>query len=184
MTSTAIPTGTTTAAVATATAANCGSLLYDIPVQDAACAIAYGSNHTDIMSACCGPADVVAYSDNCGLYCLAEDQTVGDLTQCMLGKGAADGDVFCRGATNATATATGADATTLTSGASVVASGTGGSGGDSKATGTESGSAASGTSSSGAAAGVGAAAAAGLSMGGLGVSVLLFSSVLLGALQL
>lgn len=182
MTSTATPTGTATSAVASATAANCGALLYDIPVQDAACAIAYGSNHTDIMSACCGSADVVAYLDNCGLYCLAEDQTVGDLTKCMLGKGAANGDVFCRGATNATATGAG-DAASLTSGASVVASGTGGSD-DGKATGTKSGSAATGTSSSGAAAGVGAAGFAGLSMGGLGVSALLFASVLLGALQL
>lgn len=184
MTSTVTPTGTATSAVASATAANCGALLYDIPVQDASCAIAYGGNHTDIMSACCGSADVVSYSDNCGLYCLAEEQTVGDLTKCMLGRGAANGDVFCRGAVNATATATGADAS-LTSGASVVASGTGGGGGDSKATGTKSGSAASGTSSSGAGAGAGAGpAGAGLSLGGLGVSALLLSSVLFGALQL
>lgn len=149
-------------------------------MQDASCAIAYGGNHTDIMSACCGDADVVSYLDDCGLYCLAEDQTVGELTTCMLSKGAANGEVFCRGETNATATATGADAS-LTSGASVVAGG-----GSSSATATGSGSSASGTggsSSSGAAAGVGAAGT-GLGLSGWGVTALLLSSVLFGALQL
>lgn len=176
MTSTATPTGTSTSAAATATVASCGATLYDIPVQDASCAIAYGGNHTDIMRACCGSAAVVAYADNCGLYCLAEDKTVAELATCMEGQGAAYGDVFCRGTGNATATATGADAS-LTSGASVVASGTGTATGSS----TKSGSSATGTGSSSSGA---VSRPAGLSLSGLGVGALLFSSVLLGAFQL
>jgi hypothetical protein len=85
----------------------CAAQLYNIPVQDASCAIPYDSsnNATDIMSGCCNSASVVSYYDNCGLYCLAEGQSVEDLTSCLMQSGAQPQNVFCRG--NVTATATG-----------------------------------------------------------------------------
>lgn len=82
-----------------------------------------GGNHTDIMSTCCKTADVVSYYDDCGLYCLADGQTVGDLTSCLYQNGAAWQDVFCRGNTTATATAPNA-AVPTSAGASVVAGST------------------------------------------------------------
>lgn len=178
MSSTATPTGTSSSAAATATSANCGATLYDIPVQDASCAMPYGGNHTDILSKCCGSADVVSYSDNCGLYCLAEDQSVADLTTCLYDNGASYQDVFCRG--NSTATATGGDSATLASGASVVVSASGGS----DATGTASSSSGSSSSTDGSSSSSAAPAGLGLTWSGMTVSALLFSSVLLGALQL
>lgn len=186
MTSTAITslTGTSASSSASATATNaqCGATLYDIPVQDASCAMPYGGNHTDIMSACCQSADVVSYADNCGLYCLAEDQTVKDLTDCLYDQGASYQDVFCRGNSSASATATDAAATSLASGASVVASASG-----SDSTGSASGSGTSGSSSStgsSSAAAVRAPAGLGLTVSGMTVSAVLFSSLLLGAFQL
>ncbi|KAI5459300.1 hypothetical protein BGZ63DRAFT_390678 [Mariannaea sp. PMI_226] len=82
----------------------CAANLYDTPVHDAVCALPYSKNSTDIMIACCGKADVVSYYNDCGLYCLAIDQTVGDLISCFLDKGASDASVFCRGKKSATAT--------------------------------------------------------------------------------
>lgn len=59
------------------------------------------------MKACCKDANVVSYYDDCGLYCLAVNQSVTDLTDCLYGDGAKWEDVFCRGNTSASATATG-----------------------------------------------------------------------------
>lgn len=178
MTSTATPTSTSSGAAATATA-NCGAILYDIPVQDASCAIPYGGNHTAVMSKCCQSADVVSYADNCGLYCLAEDQTVDDLTSCLFDNGASYSEVFCRGTGNATASETASD--TLASGASVVASASGGS--ESTGSSTSGGSSSSSTGSSSAAAGR-APLGLGLTLSGVTVSAMLFSGFLFGALQL
>ncbi|TQN65385.1 hypothetical protein CSHISOI_10052, partial [Colletotrichum shisoi] len=150
MSSTALAaTGTSAAAAAPSTTA-CGSRLYDTPVQDRVCAMPYGGNHTDIMSACCRDADVVAYYDNCGLYCLALGQSIKDLQDCLFEQGAGYTDVFCRdnGNVNASATATGnQDQPPASAQASVVASGGGddkdggggGGGGDNTASGTGSG---------------------------------------------
>ncbi|EFX06496.1 hypothetical protein CMQ_6817 [Grosmannia clavigera kw1407] len=80
--------------------------LYNSPAHDASCAIPAGGNHTEIMSACCNGADVVSYYDDCGLYCLAEGQTVQDLILCLYNKGAGWSDVFCSGSSNGTATGT------------------------------------------------------------------------------
>lgn len=80
----------------------CAANLYNIPVTAPACAIPYGGNHTDIMSACC--AQVVSYYNDCGLFCLAQGQTVGDLTNCLYSQGAAYQDVFCNDKTTAMAT--------------------------------------------------------------------------------
>lgn len=112
----------------------CAANLYNIPVQDASCAIPYDSNSnaTDVMSSCCKSASVISYFDDCGLYCLAQDQSVEDLTSCLMQSGAQPQDVFCRG--NVTATATGSGSSLPTSAqASVVAgaTGSGGSGGSS-----------------------------------------------------
>lgn len=174
MTSTAAPTGTSTSASASASAtiAQCGATLYNIPVRDAACAVAFGGNHTSVMADCCQSADVISYADDCGLYCLAQDQTVEDLLNCMYGQGIGYSDAFCNGTANATATGTGSG--TLGSGASVVASASGGS----KTSGSASGS----ESSENAA--PGAPREVGLTMGGMTVSVVLLASVLVGAFQL
>ncbi|KAJ2993857.1 hypothetical protein NUW58_g1722 [Xylaria curta] len=87
------------------TASACANL-YDTPVNDAVCAMPLANNHTEIMSACCKKADVVSYYNGCGLYCLAVDQTVMELTDCLYSQGAAWEAVFCKGNVTATATAT------------------------------------------------------------------------------
>ncbi|KAI2612702.1 uncharacterized protein GGS25DRAFT_132437 [Hypoxylon fragiforme] len=132
----------TTTAAATATSASVGAAnptacarLYELPTADAACAMPYGSNHTDIMTACCGDADVISYYDDCGLYCLAQGQTVNQLVDCMFAKGAPWQAVFCSGPdTNASATATGHDVPTSAQ-ASVIATGKGASGASSTGSG-------------------------------------------------
>lgn len=106
----------------TATAA-CGATLYDIPVADIACAMPYGGNHTDILSECCKDADIVAYRNNCGLYCLVMDQTVDELTECLFDKGAARTAVWCSGNGTESATATEQPELAATASASVVSSG-------------------------------------------------------------
>ncbi|KAJ4416171.1 hypothetical protein N0V82_006931 [Gnomoniopsis sp. IMI 355080] len=170
MTSTVAPTSTSSSASASATAtiAQCGATLYDIPVSDAACAVAFGGNHTDVMSDCCKSADVVSYADDCGLYCLAQDQTVDDLLNCMYSQGIGYSDAFCNGTANATATGTGSGS--LASGASVVASASAGT----KTSG--SGSTSSETAASG------ASRAVRLTMSGGVISALLLTGVLAGAL--
>ncbi|KAI1463284.1 uncharacterized protein F4812DRAFT_463820 [Daldinia caldariorum] len=105
----------------TPTSWSCGSQLYNIPVQDAACGVPAIDNSTDIMVACCGNVDVVSYYDGCGLYCLAAGQSVGDLSQCIQDKGLFPGYVFCTQSSNATATDTGAPLPTSAN-ATVVAS--------------------------------------------------------------
>lgn len=57
------------------------------------------------MDKCCSPASVEHYSDDCGLYCLAQEQSLGDLLDCLRHEGARNGDVFCNDQLNATATA-------------------------------------------------------------------------------
>ncbi|KAI2606799.1 uncharacterized protein GGS25DRAFT_306465 [Hypoxylon fragiforme] len=113
-------TQTTSTAVPT-TSAVCTNL-YDIPSRDAVCAMPYADNYINMMSECCEDADVVSYYNNCGLYCLAVDQTVADLTDCLYDKGAKWQDVFCRGNTTATATATGAGEIDASASASVISS--------------------------------------------------------------
>ncbi|ROV97455.1 hypothetical protein VMCG_06929 [Cytospora schulzeri] len=179
MSSTSVVSTTSVASAAVTTPTACtGSLVYDIPVQDASCAIPIGGNHTDIMSQCCGSADVVSYDNNCGLYCLAIDQSVSDITSCLFDSGASYSDVFCRGTGNATASATASD--TLATGASVVASGSGSS---TSQTG-DSSSSSSSTSSSTANAAPGVAPLSGISATAFAITGLMFSSAVLGALQI
>ncbi|KAL4904281.1 hypothetical protein BDW74DRAFT_154559 [Aspergillus multicolor] len=103
-------TTTTTAASATST---CISQLYNIPAHDAACAMPMNSTYHTLMTSCCGSASVIAYA-GCDYYCLAQDQTVGDLAECLI-KGSAAGQVWCN--TNANATATGTATPTSTANA-------------------------------------------------------------------
>lgn len=121
------------------------------------------------MSDCCKSADVVSYADDCGLYCLAQDQTVGDLLQCMYAQGIGYSEAFCNGTANATATGTGSGS--LASGASVVASASG----SSKTSGTT-GSASSETAASGASRSVKFTTSGGM------VGVIMLAGMLAGAL--
>jgi hypothetical protein len=110
---------TTTTSILATPPSQCGATLYDIPTSDAACAMPFGGNHTEVMAKCC--EQVVSYQDDCGLYCLAQGQSVQELTDCLFNEGAAYQNVFCNAPTNATATATGNTEPTA-SGASIVAS--------------------------------------------------------------
>ncbi|KAI1410081.1 hypothetical protein F5Y13DRAFT_168298 [Hypoxylon sp. FL1857] len=158
--------------------AGCGAQLYNIPVQDPAVGIPSGGNHTDIMSACCGPADVISYYDDCGLYCLAVGQSVDSLIHCLYDHGAPYQDVFYRGNVSATATVTDAP---LPTSASVVVTAGGSSATKSGASGSDSTS--SSTSSPGAAAGLRPELGS-LSTVGLTIGALLLSATAFGAFQL
>ncbi|KAL1983779.1 hypothetical protein VTN96DRAFT_9865 [Rasamsonia emersonii] len=155
---------TTTAVSATSTASTtCNAQVYEIPTKDAACAVPAqgGSNYADAMKTCCHSASVQSYDNNCGLYCLAQGQTVGNLTSCLMGHGVDSAHVFCNQNQTATATET-ASASKET--------------GSSSTSGTSTGSSATATSSKSA-----AVAAKTVSKSGLGVLALLFCSSLLGA---
>ncbi|KAI5922767.1 hypothetical protein F4810DRAFT_711356 [Camillea tinctor] len=164
---------TATSASASATATSCGNL-YDIPARDASCAMPYGGNHTSIMSKCCKSTDVVSYYSDCGLYCLAVDQSVQDLTDCLYANGAAYQDVFCNANTTATATASSASLAASAS-ASVVSS----AGASSTAS---DGAAASGSETPGAAPGL--RPEMGVQKLGMAIGALLLSSLAFGAFQI
>ncbi|KAI1397347.1 hypothetical protein F4819DRAFT_472375 [Hypoxylon fuscum] len=156
----------------------CGAQLYVIPVKDAACAMPVGGNHTDVMGACCGNADVVSYYDNCGLYCLSVGQSVDTLTQCLFDQGAGWSNVWCN--KNGTSTATASDTALPTSaGASVVVT----AGSSANPTSNDADSTSSPTDSPAAAAGLrpefGSVTTLGLTIGAL-----LFSATAFGAFQL
>ncbi|KAJ9213300.1 hypothetical protein DTO166G4_5107 [Paecilomyces variotii] len=157
-------TAATTAAAATAasSSAACGAKLYEIPIKDAACAVPSKDNYTDVMKECCKVASVHSYDNNCGLYCLAQEQSVGDLSSCLTSHGVKYGDAFCN--TNSSATAT----------AKVSSS-------EATSSATKTGSSASSTSSHNAAAAVVPPQA--ISKSGLGLLALLFCSTVMGALN-
>ncbi|RAK96229.1 uncharacterized protein BO80DRAFT_429223 [Aspergillus ibericus CBS 121593] len=156
---------TSTAASATST---CHQKLYEIPIKDAACAMPMGSNNSAIMSSCCGSASVVSYS-SCDYYCLAEDQTVGTLAECLI-KASEAGEVWCN--TNANATATGSVPTTGAGTVVSTASATSSGKGSGTGTGTASGETASSTSNAGVA----------VSKKSVGVLVMLFLGSAVGVL--
>ncbi|KAH6962321.1 hypothetical protein BKA56DRAFT_498193 [Ilyonectria sp. MPI-CAGE-AT-0026] len=134
-------TSTTTSAAAQTSTCKGGQDLYNTPVDNSLCAMPYGGNHTKIMAACCGTADIVSYYDDCGIYCLATDKNISEIVQCLYKNGAPWDDVFCKG--NGTATGTGT-ATALPTGASIIA--TGGSSATDEEAGTKTGSSSSTTS--------------------------------------
>ncbi|KAB8073039.1 hypothetical protein BDV29DRAFT_176175 [Aspergillus leporis] len=154
-------TTTTTAAAAATTTTSCttGSI-WQLPIKDAACALPKTGNYSDIMDKCCSPAKVTEYDDGCGLYCLAQGQSVGELQNCMRDNGAKDGLFFCNKEQNATATES-APSSTKTGGSK---------------TGTSTGSGASSTSSDSA----GYAIQPAVSKSGLGLLAMVFCSALMG----
>ncbi|KAK2757940.1 hypothetical protein FQN54_004346 [Arachnomyces sp. PD_36] len=79
---------------------------YQIPVNDSSCAIPTSDKYTSLMEKCCGSAPVTTYDNDCASYCLAIDQTVKELTDCLYddGKGVAWQNVWCSGGVNDTAT--------------------------------------------------------------------------------
>lgn len=103
---------TTTTCTTTATDTTTGtntcaiSAIYNIPTNDAACAISTGGPYSSILSQCCNNAPITTFDSNCALYCLAQGQSVGDLLRCMDDKGVPDGDRYCNRALTATASAT------------------------------------------------------------------------------
>ena len=94
---------TTTSAVATSTA--CGASVYELPVKDAACGAVLSGNMSDVFDTCCKGDSPVKYNNDCGIYCLAQEQTVDKLQSCLTSKSNNYRDVFCNANLNATATA-------------------------------------------------------------------------------
>ncbi|KAJ5296403.1 phenolpthiocerol synthesis polyketide synthase ppsB [Penicillium atrosanguineum] len=115
-------TTTTTSVLATATA--CGASVYQIPMTDAACAAKISGNMTSVFDTCCKGDSPVKYDSDCGIYCLAQEQTVAELTDCLQSKSNNYRDVFCQGKQNATATVA-ATTTKTTSTSTNTHSGTG-----------------------------------------------------------
>ncbi|OJJ88730.1 uncharacterized protein ASPGLDRAFT_735050 [Aspergillus glaucus CBS 516.65] len=143
---------TTTSVSSTSTA--CAGNSWVLPTQDSACGLINHNNATSIMDKCCTPASVEKTDGDCSLYCLAQEQSVGDLTKCLTDNGAGFEDVFCNNKENATATASVTGEATRT-----------GTSGSSSGTSTESG----------------MASSARVSKSGLGVLGVVLGSVILGA---
>lgn len=108
-------TTTTTSALAQATA--CEDV-YQLPTTDAACGASLHGNMGDVFDECCKGNGPVTYGNHCGIYCLAQGQTVHELSSCLMSKSHNYGGVFCNDAENATAstpaTTTNAQATAAT----------------------------------------------------------------------
>lgn len=76
---------TSAAAVPTTTSSTtCAANLYDTPVRDIACAMPYSDDNIDRLKKCCKGADIISYYDDCGLYCLALEQSAEELTDLSL----------------------------------------------------------------------------------------------------
>jgi hypothetical protein len=147
-------TSTTTSTMSTSTS-TCGATVYQLPVTDAACGAKLSGNMSTVFDTCCKGDSPVKYDDDCGIYCLAQEQTVQELSDCIMSKANNYRDVFCEGKQNATATAA-ATTTKSTSTSTSTSSGTS-------------------TRTHNAAANNGP-----VSMGGVGVLVLLFCSAVMG----
>ena len=113
-----MPSTTATTVTSSAAASTCHAKLYETPSTGAACAMRMDSTHHALMTDCCGSASITSYSD-CNYYCLAQNQAVGDLAQCLI-EGSAAGQVWCN--TNANAMATGTATATASEPTSVTAS--------------------------------------------------------------
>ncbi|KAK4871153.1 hypothetical protein LT330_000390 [Penicillium expansum] len=108
-------TSSTTSSVS-ATSTACGGSVWQIPTTDAACAAVISGNMTDVMDNCCKNAKVSKYDNDCGIYCLAQGQTVDKLQSCLTSKSGNYHNVFCNAALNATATATSTGSKSTSSG--------------------------------------------------------------------
>lgn len=98
---------TTTTALSTTTTSTsiCNAKVYEIPTTDASCAAKLMGNMSTVFDGCCKGDAPVKYDNDCGIYCLAQGQTVEELSSCLMSKSNNYQDVFCLGKQNATATA-------------------------------------------------------------------------------
>lgn len=181
---------TITSAPATTSITNCGALLYDIPVVAPACALPFGGNHTDILEACCKDASIVAYRDNCGMYCAALGQSADDLIRCFRSQGAGDAAPFCNVVSSAVSESATADPSVPTTAAASAIGGKGSDKDDDKETAsgsdkaTQSGSATGSKASNTDNAAPGVKSPSTVSTFGLVIGALLFSATTFGALQI
>lgn len=97
---------TATSAIASATAAaSCGTDVYQLPTTDVACGAQLTNNMNSVFHECCKGNAPVKYNNDCGIYCLAQGQTVSELSDCLMSKSNNYGGVFCNDSQpNATAT--------------------------------------------------------------------------------
>ncbi|KAJ5640088.1 uncharacterized protein N7484_007950 [Penicillium longicatenatum] len=95
---------TTTSSVSSTSTA-CTANVYQLPTTDAACAAVNTGNMTTVFDTCCKGNSPVKYENDCGIYCLAQEQTVEKLLSCLQTTGNNYRDVFCNDKLNATATA-------------------------------------------------------------------------------
>lgn len=154
--STTTSVSSTTIATTSASSTACASV-WDFPGKDVGCGATVKGNMTDVFDECCKGNAPVKFHDDCGIYCLAQGQTLEKLRDCLTSKSNEYHGVFCN-SNKANATAT-AEATTTRS----------------TSTGTKTGSSTS-TSTTNAAVGTQP-----ISKGGLGVVAMLFCSALMGA---
>ena len=73
---------TVSSSVAPTSTAMCDTSV-QMPTEGALCAVADEDKNRDIMERCCNSAPVVAYDDECVIYCLVKDQSVQDLLNCL-----------------------------------------------------------------------------------------------------
>lgn len=68
-------------------------------------AVPIAGKYDDQMKKCCGDhVHVISYNNDCASYCLAVDQTVKDLIDCLFSVGVKWRDLFCTGKEDASAT--------------------------------------------------------------------------------
>ncbi|KAJ4301899.1 hypothetical protein N0V90_003995 [Kalmusia sp. IMI 367209] len=165
----AVPSMTSSAAPSASSSACTTTSFSEFPTKDSACAVGgtsgFPSNYSDILKDCCKSAPVESWGNDCALYCLAADQSIADLQKCWQEGGVKAGDIFCNGASNATATG--------------AVSGTAGGAKETGQTGSKTGGASSATGTPGAAWKV---EPQGVSKAGVGMLCLVLGSAMLGAL--
>ncbi|KIL88332.1 hypothetical protein FAVG1_08411 [Fusarium avenaceum] len=158
--------------------------VYDTPNQDSVCSMFRKDNHTDIMRACCGDAQIISYSGDCAMYCVALDQTVGELAKCLYSKGAPDKDgVWCSGNSKTIKTKDGKIPATAQASAISDDDDDDDKNKDDKKS-TSSGTASSSKASETGNAAAGTSPQSGISTLGLAIGALLFSSMAIGAFEL
>ncbi|KAF7715462.1 Uncharacterized protein PECH_007116 [Penicillium ucsense] len=109
---------TTSTSTHTSAAATCTGNVYVLPnVTDAACGAPVSGNITDAFDSCCKGNTPTKYDNDCGIYCLAIGQDIGELTKCLEQKSGSY-SVFCNKGTNVTATASATTTKTSSTGTS------------------------------------------------------------------
>ncbi|KKZ66888.1 hypothetical protein EMCG_07384 [[Emmonsia] crescens] len=97
---------TSFAAVPTGSAI-CGTLAHcNIPTNDASCAVPNKGENKYFMKDCCKGASVNLFNNNYAFYCLADDQTIEDLINCLFEAGVVYHEIWCNQPENSTATGT------------------------------------------------------------------------------